>query len=67
MLQDKKTLKEYGIGKITFSDSKAKMEPAEPVYFHCSLSDYKSSKPSEANVRIDSCLLFETHFLIMVE
>jgi hypothetical protein len=51
VLQDKKTLKEYGIGKITFSDSKAKMEPAEPVYFHCSLSDYKSSKPSEANVK----------------
>ncbi|KAI8081900.1 uncharacterized protein B0P05DRAFT_468736 [Gilbertella persicaria] len=40
VLEDNKTLREYGIGKIVRADSKAKLEPPAPVYFHCSLSDY---------------------------
>lgn len=32
------------------TDSKAKLEPPPPVYFHCSLSDYTPETPSQKNV-----------------
>ena len=50
VLEDAKTLKEYGVGKIIRTDSKAKLEPPSPVYFHCSLSDYTPESPSSQNV-----------------
>ncbi|KAL9546132.1 hypothetical protein MBANPS3_006813 [Mucor bainieri] len=49
VLEDAKTLKEYGVGKIVRTDSKAKLEPPSPVYFHCSLSDYTPETPSPQN------------------
>ncbi|CEP15504.1 hypothetical protein [Parasitella parasitica] len=45
MLEDAKTLKEYGIGKIIRADSKAKLEPPSPVYLHCSLSNFTPTNP----------------------
>lgn len=50
MLEDAKTLKDYNIGKINITSSKAKLEQAAPVYFHCSLSDYTPETPSLKNV-----------------
>lgn len=35
---------------MNFRDSKAKLEPPAPVYFHCSLSDYTPETPSLKNV-----------------
>ncbi|KAI8987834.1 hypothetical protein BDF20DRAFT_814200 [Mycotypha africana] len=49
VLEDYKSLKEYGVGKIIRSDSKAKLEPPSPVYFHCSLSDYKPTIQNSQN------------------
>ncbi|CAO3652682.1 unnamed protein product [Mucor fragilis] len=49
VLEDPKTLKEYSVGKIVRTDSKAKLEPPSPVYFHCSLSDYTPETPSSQN------------------
>ncbi|GAA5799570.1 hypothetical protein HPULCUR_004986 [Helicostylum pulchrum] len=47
--KDAKTLKDYNIGKINITSSKAKLEQAAPVYFHCSLSDYTPETPSLKN------------------
>ncbi|ORZ01119.1 hypothetical protein BCR43DRAFT_168231 [Syncephalastrum racemosum] len=41
ILDDGRQLRDYGMGKLTVSDSKAKMPPAPPVYVHCSLSEYQ--------------------------
>ncbi|KAI8326845.1 hypothetical protein BD560DRAFT_419094 [Blakeslea trispora] len=49
VLEDRKTLKEYGVGKMNRVDSKAKLEPPAPVYFHCSLSDYIPHTPNTQN------------------
>lgn len=58
VLEDPKTLKEYGVGKIVRTDSKAKLEPPSPVYFHCSLSDYTPETPSSQNVQCALLLLW---------
>ncbi|KAI7904610.1 uncharacterized protein BX663DRAFT_502962 [Cokeromyces recurvatus] len=49
VLEDAKILKEYGVGKIPKTDSKAKLEPPLPVYFHCSLSDYTPKSSNSQN------------------
>ncbi|RCH85658.1 hypothetical protein CU097_001735, partial [Rhizopus azygosporus] len=49
VLEDQRTLKSYGIGKINITNSKATLEPPSPVYIHCSLSDYIPKGPSISN------------------
>ncbi|CEG75889.1 hypothetical protein RMATCC62417_10864 [Rhizopus microsporus] len=51
VLEDQRTLKSYGIGKINITNSKAILEPPSPVYIHCSLSDYIPKGSSISNNR----------------
>ncbi|KAI9310492.1 hypothetical protein BX666DRAFT_1177824 [Dichotomocladium elegans] len=51
ILDDASKLADYGIGKIVRDlGSKAKVPPPDPIYLHCSLSDYVSETAGN-NVR----------------